>query len=261
MELVTVGTGTVAPSARRTAPCNWVTSGNLRILLDCGAGSLHRMAEFGLPWQDVTHVILTHFHPDHFGELPMLVFALRHAATPARTEPLVILGPAGTVRLVKALAQGFGPWLLDPGFPIGILDVRDGEPFPLNADVSLDTCRVPHTPESVAVSLTTPEGRLVYTGDTGPSAELAHWASGCDLLLAECSLPAALAIDIHLTPEQAGELARDAKAGRLVLTHFYPPVESPDPAAAAGARFKGAIATAKDGDRFTIGRKGGAAGC
>ena len=253
MELVTVGTGTVDPSARRTAACHWVNQGDLRILLDCGAGALHRLAEFGLPWQHVTHVVLTHFHPDHFGELPMLVFALKHAAQPPRTDPLVILGPPGTVRLVKALAQGFGAWLLDPGFPIAVLDVRDGEPFPLNADVSLETCRVPHTPESVAVSVTAPEGRLVFTGDTGPSADLARWATGCDLLLAECSLPDNMALDIHLTPTQAGDLARDARAGKLVLTHFYPPVETTDPARTAAQRFKGPIAAANDGDRFIIG--------
>src|SRR3989441_13080280 len=119
---------------------------------------------------------------------------------------------------------------LDPGFPIGILDVRDGEPFPLNADVSLETFPVPHTTESVAVSLVAPEGRLVYTGDTGPSSELARWATGCDLLLAECSLPEERAMDIHLTPQQAGALAQEAEARRLVLTHFYPPVETSDPA-------------------------------
>src|SRR6266436_8949203 len=253
MELVTVGTGTVAPSARRTAPCHWVGQGDLRILLDCGPGALHRLAEFGLPWQQITHVVLTHFHPDHFGELPMLVFALRHAAEPPRKDPLVILGPAGTVRLVKALAQGFGPWLLDPGFPIGILDVRDGEPFPLNAEVNLETFPVPHTPESVALALAAPEGRLVYTGDTGPSSKLARWAAGADLLLAECSLPEEMALDSHLTPERAGELAREAGARRLVLTHFYPPVETSDPARAAGARFNGPIAAARDGDRFVIG--------
>src|SRR5207253_1063438 len=92
------------------------------------------------------------------------------------------------------------------------------------------------TSESVALSLTAPEGRLVYTGDTGPSSELARWASGADLLLAECSLPKEMAMDIHLTPEQAGELARDAKARQLVLTHFYPPVETSDPAHVAGTR-------------------------
>jgi ribonuclease BN (tRNA processing enzyme) len=112
---------------------------------------------------------------------------------------------------------------------------------------------VPHTPESVAVSVTAPEGRLVYTGDTGPSGDLASWAKGCDLLLAECSLPEALAVDIHLTPAQAGDLAREAGAGRLVLTHFYPPVETSDPVRKASEHFKGPIAAAQDGDRFTIG--------
>src|SRR5207253_2549183 len=210
MELVTVGTGTVAPSATRTSACHWVSRGRLKILLDCGAGALHRLAQFGLPWPEVTHVVLSPCHPDHWAELPMLVYALKYTTVPPRQEPLVILGPPGVVRLVKTLAEGYGEWLLDPGFPIGILDVRDREPFPLDGDVSLETCRVPHTPESVAIGLTGPEGRLVYTGDTGPSPELARWAAGCDLLLAECSLPEAMAIDSHLTPLRAGELARVA---------------------------------------------------
>src|SRR6266581_3708091 len=213
MELVTVGTGTVAPSATRTSACHWVSRARLKILLDCGPGALHRLAQFGLPWSEVTHVVLSHFHPDHWAELPMLVYALKYTTVPPRQEPLVILGPPGVVRLVKTLAEGYGEWLLDPGFPIGILDVRDREPFPLDGDVSLETCRVPHTPESVAIGLTGPEGRLVYTGDTGPSPELARWAAGCDLLLAECSLPEAMAIDSHLTPLRAGELARGAGGG------------------------------------------------
>lgn len=248
-----MGTGTVAPSAERTAPCHWVSRGRLKILLDCGPGSLHRLAGLRLPWQDVTHVIVSHFHPDHYAELPMLVYALKHTAMPPRQEPLVVLGPPGIVRLVRALAEGYGPWLLDPGFPIGILDMRDGDPFPLDAETSLETFPVPHTPESVALSLVGPEGRLVYTGDTGPSSELARWAADCDLLLAECSLPDAMAIDSHLTPARAGELAKEARAGRLVLTHFYPPVETSDPAAAAAARYGGPVTAARDGDRFTIG--------
>ncbi|HEX9703659.1 MAG TPA: ribonuclease Z [Gemmatimonadales bacterium] len=253
MELITVGTGTVAPSADRTAACHLVTRGRLNVLLDCGPGSLHRLAGFRLPWQDVTHLVISHFHPDHFAELPMLVYALKHTAVPPRREPLVVLGPPGIVRLVRALAEGYGPWLLDPGFPIGILDMRDGDPFPLDADTSLETFPVPHTPESVALSLVAPEGRLVYTGDTGPSSALARWAANCDLLLAECSLPESMAIDSHLTPERAGQLAKEAQAKRLVLTHFYPPVETSDPAARAAAHYPGSVTAARDGDRFTIG--------
>ncbi len=258
MQIVTVGTGTVAPSADRTASCQWVERGDLRILLDCGPGSLHRLAQLGLPWSTITHVVLSHFHPDHYAEVPMLVYALKYTTVPPRREPLVILGPPGVVQLMRALAEGYGPWLLDPGFRIGILDIRHGEPFPLGPDVVLETCPVPHTAESVAIGLTGPEGRLVYTGDTGPSDELAAWAAGCDLLLAECSLPEALAMDTHLTPERAGDLARAAGTKRLVLTHFYPPVETTDPARVAATRFAGPVQAARDGDRFVI---GGAAGC
>jgi ribonuclease BN (tRNA processing enzyme) len=253
VDLVTVGTGTVAPSSERICACHWVSRGDLRVVLDCGAGSLHRMAQFGLPWERVSHVVLSHFHPDHYGELPMLVYALKYTTVPARKEPLVILGPPGVVRLIKALAEGFGNWLLDPGFPIAVLDVRHLEPFPLGKDVTLELCRVPHTQESAAISLTAPEGRLVYTGDTGPSPDLERWAADCDLLLAECSLPESMAIDIHLTPERAGDMAARARAKRLVLTHFYPPVETSDPAALAGRRFRGPVQAAKDGARFTIG--------
>lgn len=252
MELTTLGTGTVAPSAHRTAAAHFVRRGDIRLLLDCGPGTVHRLAQFDVPWADLTHVAVSHFHPDHFADLPMLVYALKHTTVPPRTEPLVVLGPRGIVRLLKRLAEGYGSWLLDPGFPIVILDVPPGEPFPLDAELSLEVFPVPHTEESVAFGLTAPEGRLVYTGDTGPSSELARWATGCALLLAECSLPETQALDIHLTPQRAGELARAAGAGRLILTHFYPPVETSDPARAAAGRFGGPVTAARDGDRFTI---------
>ncbi len=250
LTLVTVGTGTVAPAAARTGPAHWVERGDVRLLMDCGSGAIHRLAQFGLAWEHVSHVALTHFHPDHFGELPALLFALRHATH--RVEPLVIVGPAGTVRLVKSLAEGFGDWMLDPGYPIGILDLQAGEPFPLSPEVMLEVHPTPHTPESVALAVTAPEGRLVYTGDTGPSADLATWARGCDLLLSECSLPDGQGVDGHLTPRTAGELAAAADAARLVLTHFYPPAEDVDVRAAAAARYRGPITAAADGDRFDV---------
>jgi ribonuclease BN (tRNA processing enzyme) len=252
LALVTVGTGTVAPSATRTGPAHWVERGDVRLLMDCGAGATHRLAKCGLAWERVSHVALSHFHPDHFGELPALLFALRHATK--REEPLVIVGPAGTVRLVKGLAEGFGDWLLDPGYPIGILDLQAGEPFPLSPDVMLEVHPTPHTPESVAFGVTAPEGRIVYTGDTGPSDDLAAWAKGCDLLLAECSLPDGQGVEGHLTPDGVGRLAALSGAARLVLTHLYPPTETVDVRAAVARRYRGPVAVAADGDRFEVTR-------
>jgi ribonuclease BN (tRNA processing enzyme) len=251
LSLVTVGTGTVAPSATRGSPAHWVERDGLRLLLDCGPGTVHRLARFGLAWDQVTHVALSHFHPDHFGDLPALLFALRHATT--RVEPVVVLGPPGTVQLVRRLADGFGAWMLDPGYPIGVLDVQEGEPFPLGPEVTLDMHRTPHTPESVALAVQGPEGRVVYTGDTGPSDELGRWAERADVLLAECSLPDDRAIAGHLTPASAARLARLAGPKQLVLTHFYPQVDQVDIRAVVAREYSGPVTLAGDGDRFTVG--------
>jgi ribonuclease BN (tRNA processing enzyme) len=55
-----------------------------------------------------------------------------------------------------------------------------------------------------------------------------------------------------LTPEAVGKLAAGARAGRLVLTHFYPPTEAVDVRAAVARRYGGPVALAADGDRFEL---------
>jgi ribonuclease BN (tRNA processing enzyme) len=253
MELVVLGSGTVAPSRDRTAPAYWVRAGGVRLLLDCGAGTLHRAAAFGIPWHTVTHVALTHFHPDHWGELPMLLFALRYGIEPARSAPLAVIGPRGLRTRLTLLAGALGDWVLDPGYPCDIQEIAPGAATDLGGGTTLETCKTPHTSESLAYAVRAGDRRLVYTGDTGVSDELARWARSADLLLAECSLPEDRPLDIHLTPRRAGALARAAQARHLVLTHFYPPVEGTDPAGQAADVFGGMVSAARDGDRFVVG--------
>lgn len=255
MELTVLGSGTVAPSAQRTAAAYWVAAGGVRLLLDCGAGALHRAVAFGIAWEKLTHVALTHFHPDHWGELPLLLFALRWGTHPPRKDPLVVIGPRGLATRLTLLAGALDDWVLEPGYPLRIVEIHPGDRIELDADTILSSCKTPHTPESMAYAVEHRGLRLVYTGDTGPSEELALWAKECDLLLAECSLPDSAGIELHLTPARAGKLAREAGARRLVLTHFYPPVEGTDPAAAAARVFQGPVVAARDGDRFIVGER------
>ncbi len=253
MQLTVLGSGTVAPSAGRTAPAHWVSAASVRLLLDCGAGTLHRAAQFGVDWPGVTHVALTHFHPDHWGELPMLLFALKWGTLPPRRAPLQLLGPVGLKTRLTVLAGALGDWVLDSGYPLEVREIEPGGRAELGEDISLEACKTPHTEESLAYAVCGERARLVYTGDTGRSDALAHWARDCDLLLAECSLPDGQGIAIHLTPSEAGALARAAQAHRLVLTHFYPAIEGTDPASVAARAFGGEVIAARDGDRFTIG--------
>lgn len=224
----------------------------MRLLMDCGAGTLHRAAALGIPWDTVTHIALTHFHADHWGELPAYLFALRWAVEPPRAAPLRLLGPRGLADRLGHLARALGDWVREPGYPLEVSELDPSRAVALAPDVSLECHPTPHTVESLALAVRHGRARLVYTGDTGPSPELARWAAGCDLLLAECSLPDERALEIHLTPTQVGRLAREAGAKSLVLTHFYPPVEVAAAARRAGAEFGGPVAAAHDGDRFVI---------
>lgn len=252
MRVTVVGSGTLAPHATRGSPAHWVEAGGVRVLLDCGSGAVHRMAALGVPWHAVTHVALTHFHVDHVGDVPALIGALQWGQLPPRATPLTLIGPAGVAEWLERLAATHGDWVARPPYGITVIESAEGEPVALAAGVSLSSRPVPHTAESVAYSLTCGRARLVYTGDTAYDDGLADWAAGCDVLLAECSLPRSLSIPEHLTPETAGALAARAAPRRLVLTHFYPPVEREDIASIVGARWNGPLVLADDGTALDI---------
>lgn len=247
MRLTTIGTGTAAPSATRVQAGHLVEAGAVRLLLDCGSGVVHRMATLGVDWQTLTHVAITHFHADHVSDLATLMVAWRWGQLPPRAAPITIVGPLGTQALLERHAAALWDTLLSPGFPVAVLELSPDAPLALAEGVTLASHPVPHTAESVAYSVEHDGRRLVFTGDTGPDAALGAWAAGCDVLLAECSLPAAMAMPSHLTPEQVGELAAAARPGLLALTHFYPPVEQIDVAAIVAARWTGPTVLAHDG--------------
>ena len=245
--LTTLGTGTVALSGERSCSGYLYEADDVRLLLDCGSGITRRLAELGLPWPAITHVALTHFHIDHHGDLPTLIFAWKYGQLPARSEPLAIIGPAGTRALLERLTAAYGDWVLAPGFPITVHEVAPGQTLQLSPGARIAALKVPHTPESVAYSIERGSRRVVYTGDTGPDDALADWARDCDVLVCECSLPSSMAIKEHLTPEQCAALAARAQPRHLVLTHFYPPVERVDIRAILAAEYSGPVTLGRDG--------------
>ncbi|MEK7402554.1 MAG: ribonuclease Z [Gemmatimonadota bacterium] len=246
MRVTVLGSGTIAHSPTRSCAAYYLETEGARVLLDCGPGTARRMAEHGIWWQEISHVVLSHFHIDHHLDLPALLYAWKYGMLPRRSEPIDIIGPVGTKSLLEGLAAAHGDWVLDPGYPVRITELAPGGTAELGG-ARVDCLKVSHTPESMAYSLSLGGRRIVYSGDTGFDVALADWAKGCDLLLLECSLPASMAIVEHLTPEQCGELAQRSAPRLLVLTHLYPPVETVDIRALVAVQFGGPVVIAHDG--------------
>ncbi len=251
--LTVIGSGTLVPSGERSSPCHLIEAGGTVLMLDAGPGAVHGLARHGKPWWKVSHLVLTHFHTDHFADLPHLLFALKWASPSARSRPLHVIGPPGLRARTEALRAAHGEFILAPGFDVVYTEVaRDGTWS--DGSVTLRFAPARHTAHSVAVRAEV-EGRAAgYTGDTGPDPALGPFLRGCALLVSECALADPPAATNHLSPALVAELARAANPADLVLTHLYPPLDAAEvPALVRAAGYPGRVISARDGQQFTIG--------
>ncbi|RMG44306.1 MAG: ribonuclease Z [Acidobacteria bacterium] len=253
MKIVVLGSGTSVPHKARNSAGFWVATDELRLLLDCGPGTLHAFPRYRLNWTRITHIYLSHFHLDHIGELPPLLFALKHGpGVERRTTPLQLIGPVGTRRLLTGWEAALGYELLALAFPLDIIEVEPERRYALADGHWLRVYPTPHTEESLAVRLEWRGLSVCYTGDTAYSEELARFFHRADLLIAECSFRRPRTDVKHLSIPEVAELARRAQVSRLLITHLYPELDGVDVKAEIQRLFSGDVIIAHDGLRLEI---------
>lgn len=257
MRVTVIGSGTLLPDATRHSAAHHVSFDGASVLLDCGSGTLHGLARWNIGWTSLTHVAITHYHADHVADLAPLMFALRNRSKGVRTEPLVLMGPPGFTGFLKRLSAAMGPYVLDPGFPLDVVEVEPGVPHEASASgFRIGSCATPHTDESIAYRLWA-DGEVVgYTGDTGPSDKVTGFLSGCGLVVSECAWPDPCEGAGHLSPARVAVMAAGARPGLLALTHVYPPMTPEEAAAQVRVRYDGPVVAATDGMSFAPGLEG-----
>lgn len=248
MRLTVLGSSASYAGPGRACAGYLVESAAARLVLDCGNGALANLGAVLDPLE-VDAVAISHRHPDHFLDLYAYQALLRYAPEgPAPAKP--VFGPPGLRELMQGVLGEHGRGELEAAFRFGELteggEVRVG-------DLAVTARAVAHVPGSFALRVSDGEATLGYTADARLDDTLVAAMRGCDLLLAEATLPEEYAGKApHMTAREAGTLAREAGAGELVLTHIWPTNDRGRTLAEAETVFGGRVSVAEELAAFEV---------
>lgn len=247
MRVTALGTSAAYPGPDNACTGWLVEEEDSRILVDCGTGVISRLQKV-LPLKEVTAVVISHMHADHFFDLVPLRYAYKYALGVPDPQPILYLPPGGTQTL-----EAIGTTLdanQSGSFFSAVFDVREYDPA---STLTLGPVGVQFAPgqhyiASWAMSLMGSR-RVVFTADTGPSSDVEKLAQGADLLVSEATYVSTEEEQGgqrgHLTGSEAGELARRAEARRVLLTHHWPHRDPRISVQQAKEVFKGDLALAQ----------------
>ena len=245
MRVTLLGTGCPIAESWRHGPAALVEAGDESWLVDCGSGVTQRLLAHGSSGSRITGLILTHLHSDHTVDFIQLLLSGWHDGI---TKPLRVYGPSRTKAFFGALLDAWRPEFdqrlaheLRP--PEGLLveiEEIDGNWRLETPYVTIGNTEVRHQPipQAFGFRFDADEASAVISGDTAYCPELIELAANCDLLVHEAFVHwaqeerirkskrdpkgAANVRAYHTSTEEVGQVAAEAGAKHLALTHFVP---------------------------------------
>jgi ribonuclease Z len=244
MEKITVlgSANAVAKSNQQNAHLLFETDSR-KIMVDCGDHAAASLARTGVEINQITDLILTHFHADHVGSLPLLLMDMW---LEKRTSSLTIYGLEVTLEKVKKLLELFDWQNWANMFQVTFISIGDSGNMKLIADdeVVVSSLPVLHLIPTIGLRFQFSGGRVItYSCDTEPCEALTVLADQADVLLQESAGPG----KGHTSPKQAGEIAAKCKVKQLVLIHYDARKGSQNLLAEAQEQFAGKAILAEDG--------------
>ncbi|NND65915.1 MAG: MBL fold metallo-hydrolase [Gammaproteobacteria bacterium] len=266
----------------------WI-DGKSRVLVDAGGGSALYFGQSGAQVRELDAILFTHFHVDHSVDFPALIKS-SFFESPKRERWLPIYGPDGnekmpsTKEFLRSLFNaetGVYRYLSDHIAEKRGVDNESFELVPRN--VQLDRTRpvfihrfedleilaipVDHGPipavayrvNWIDVESNVIKASVVFSGDmNATSGHLEKLAKEADVLVAHNAITndtTGMALNLHMTPLAIGEIAAEAKVGRVVLSHRMLRAlgHEPETLEAIEKNYSGAVNFADDNDCFVVG--------
>jgi len=244
VKITTLGSWGAYPAAGSATSGYLLQADGRNILIDCGSGVLAQLQNH-IALEELDAVVLSHYHTDHIAD----VFCLQYAVMiltqlGKRTKPLPIYAHTEDSAMFAQLTYG----AYCEAQPISA-----GETLRLGAITFAFASNV-HPVPCLAMRIEHVGRTIVYTADTGWNDALVPFCRDADLLVAECSFynEQLGTIPGHLTAGEAGMLAAQSGAKRLVLTHLPQYGDHRQLLAEAGESYAGDVSLTYSGDVFTV---------
>jgi ribonuclease BN (tRNA processing enzyme) len=242
MRVHVVGSSGTFPAPGKPATGYVIERRQTRVWCDAGPGTF-----MSLPIDPdlIDAVVISHQHPDHCSDL----MAAYHAWTfgPEPREPVPLFAPhAVWDRLVGFIDREPTCFSFTPVWTGDRVDI---------GDISVEFVEVNHSVPTVGSRWTSDNRALFYTGDTGPDGGWRVLASDVDVMLSEASFQGPSADKeflTHLTAGEAGEIAREVGAKKLVLTHIPPYLDPSISISEAESTFDRPVMLAVPGASFDV---------
>lgn len=234
--LVLLGTGTCELDSGRTASAILVELPGARFVYDFGRGTAARLAQTGLRQDDLRHVLISHYHADHFSDLIPYLHAALHAPGDPRHYDLHVYGPEGLGAVMQQVMTLSG--MAANGSP-GAFRVQLHR---LESVLRLDTLDIASTELPPArnrgIRFAFDGKTIAFTGDSHFHSAAVEFLHNVDLAVIDAG---------HLSDDEIVELAIRSGPKLMVCSHLYRPL---DPqrleTSARKSGFKGRLVCGRD---------------
>jgi ribonuclease Z len=195
------------------------------ILIDCPGTPIVRLARADIPFEAISDLIITHFHPDHVSGVPLLLMNMWQLG---RKAPLRIYGLHHCLERIEDM-MGFYHWDNWPQFfPVAFHRLPESERVHVleKEGFIIYSSPVRHLVPTIGLRIEATNGgqTTAYSCDTEPCPSVVRLAGGADILIHE----ATGAIVGHSSASQAGAIAREAEVDRLLLIHYHLGKQQPE---------------------------------
>jgi ribonuclease Z len=216
-KVIILGSSNAVPTSEGENTHMLVVGKKRMLLIDCVSNPIVRLEQAGVDFNNLTDMIVTHFHPDHASGIPLLLMDMWLMG---RHKPLNIYGLHYTLDRVETMMNLYN-WSEWPHFfPVVFYRLPSDEMTSVLScdDFIVHASPVHHMIPNIGLRIQFPQTNkiMAYSCDTEPCDEVVRLATNADVLIHEATGES----PGHSSAKQAGEIGQKAGAKKMFLIHY-----------------------------------------